>query len=289
MDTGGYENGHVMRVVCQTNVLSWARLDGTHGGRIVASGSAPSMSVPLSIFCCGHGDVAWASGAANMRLYSFTVSNAAGVAQCDFVPCRRKSDGAVGLYDTVRNRFYGNESSNSFAGFTAAPVSSTLPAGYTRLTYIESTYKQALHTGYIPTYGDKIECDVKISSTHASSYLTLFGKQDDTSVNCYYFTIQTDATQGIGFGRFSFDERIIVLINNQEAAREVEIEAWKTGMSRLKSSVLIRQMISWRDGFDTAPEEVTADVGILRTTIPGYGAVVYYHKCLEPADFFLTL
>ena len=95
--------------------------------------------------------------------------------------------------------------------------------------------------------------------------------------------------QGIAFGRFSFDERIIVLINNQEAEREVEIEAWKTGMSRLKSSVLTRQMISWRDGFDTAPEEVTADVGILRTTIPGYGAVVYYHKCLEPANFFLNL
>ena len=82
----------------------------------------------------------------------------------------------------------------------------------------------------------------------------------------------------------------MTIINyTQEYEREVEIEAWKTGMSRLKSSVLTRQMISWRDGFDTAPEEVTADVGILRTTIPGYGAVVYYHKCLEPADFFLTL
>ncbi|MBQ2632141.1 MAG: hypothetical protein IJG13_20890, partial [Kiritimatiellae bacterium] len=207
MDTGGYETGHVMRVICQTNVLSWARLDGTHGGQIVASGSAPSISVPLSIFCCGHGDVTWASGGTNMRLYSFTVSNAAGVTQCDFVPCRRKSDGAVGLYDTVRGRFYGNESSNSFAGFTAAPVSSTLPDGYTRLAYIESTYKQALHTGYIPTWGDKIECDVKISNKHASSYLTLFGKQDDTSVNCYYFTIQTDATQGIGFGNRTYFDR----------------------------------------------------------------------------------
>ncbi len=204
MDTGGYETGHEMRIVCQTNVLSWMRLDGTHGGQIVASGTAPSMSVPLSIFCCGHGDVTWASGGTNMRLYSFKVSNAAGVTQCDFVPCRRKSDGTVGLYDTERGRFFSNESSNSFAGFTAAPASATLPAGYTRLAYIESTYKQALHTGYIPTYGDKIECDVKISNKHASDYLTLFGKQDNTGVNCYYFTIKTDATQGIGFGNATY-------------------------------------------------------------------------------------
>ncbi len=206
-DVGGYENGHAMRIVCQTNVLSWARPDGTHGGQIVASGTAPSMSVPLSIFCCGHGDVTWASGAANMRLYSFKVSNAAGLTQCDFVPCRRISDGAVGLYDTQRERFFSNESSNSFAGFTAAPVSSTLPSGYTRLAYIESTYKQALHTGYIPTWGDKIECDVKISSTHTGSYMALFGKQDNTGVNGYHFTIQLDGTQMIGYGNSSYYAR----------------------------------------------------------------------------------
>ena len=203
-DVGGYENGHAMRIVCQTNVLSWARLDGTHGGQIVASGTAPSMSVPLSIFCCGHGNVTWASGAATMRLYSFKVTASNGTVQCDFIPCSRSSDGAVGLYDTARSHFYRNESSNSLGGFTAGPVSRSMPDGYTRLTYIESTYKQCIHTGYTPTWGDKIECDVKVLNKHTGSWMALFGKQDDIGKNAYLFQIQMDATQSIGYGDASY-------------------------------------------------------------------------------------
>ena len=42
-----------------------------------------------------------------------------------------------------------------FATFVCAEEVS-LPDGYIRLNYIESPLKQCIHTGYIPTYGDKM-------------------------------------------------------------------------------------------------------------------------------------
>ncbi len=75
-----------------------------------------------------------------------------------------------------------------------------LPAGYTRLTYIESPVKQCIHTEYIPAWGDKIECDVKITMPYDSTSRALFGKRDKEGVNNWYFVIRSDATQAIGYG-----------------------------------------------------------------------------------------
>ena len=111
-----------MRIVCQTIVLSWTSRDGTYAGQIVATAGSFTPPGQLAIFSCQHGDNNWTSGAANMRLYSFTISNAAGEIQCNFVPCRRKSDGLVGLYDTVRETFYSNNTTSTSVNFTAGPV-----------------------------------------------------------------------------------------------------------------------------------------------------------------------
>lgn len=93
------------------------------------------------------------------------------------------------------------------AVFPGAASAVELPEGYVRLNYIESTYKQCIHTGYIPAWGDKIECDVKIANKHTGSFQALFGKQDDVNRNGYYFVIAMDATQGIGYGNVTYYER----------------------------------------------------------------------------------
>ena len=71
-----------------------------------------------------------------------------------------------------------------------------LPDGYIRLNYIESPLKQCIHTGYIPTYGDKIECDVKVAYiSDSSSSFALFGFRDgEGKANRYYFRFMRDAT-----------------------------------------------------------------------------------------------
>ncbi|MBR2257551.1 MAG: glycoside hydrolase family 13 protein [Blautia sp.] len=91
--------------------------------------------------------------------------------------------------------------------------------------------------------------------------------------------------QGLCFGRFSHWERMIVIINNQQMEREVEIEAWKTGISRLAPSTLTRVMLSWYGGYTTQTEEYEAQGGILRLNVPGYGAMALYHKCAHPTIF----
>ena len=91
--------------------------------------------------------------------------------------------------------------------------------------------------------------------------------------------------QGLCFGRFSHDERMIVILNNRNEDREVKIEVWKTGISRLKDSVLKRIMLSYRDGYTTEEYEYTAKAGVIRVPMPAFGAMVLYHKCENPTIF----
>ncbi|MBR2765230.1 MAG: hypothetical protein IKE03_04535 [Blautia sp.] len=62
----------------------------------------------------------------------------------------------------------------------------------------------------------------------------------------------------------------------------MEIETWKTGISRLKDSTLTRLMLSWNSGYTTETAEYVAHGGNLRVTVPGYGAMILYHKCDNP-------
>ena len=82
----------------------------------------------------------------------------------------------------------------------AAASDVVLPDGYTRLNYIESTFKQCIKTGIVPVWGDKIECEAKISNTHQSGFPTLFGVRDGENKNQYYLAFKTDGSQLFGFG-----------------------------------------------------------------------------------------
>lgn len=50
----------------------------------------------------------------SMKLYSLKVYNASGIALNIFVPCYRKSDSVIGMYDLVENKFYTNAGSGTF-------------------------------------------------------------------------------------------------------------------------------------------------------------------------------
>lgn len=49
-----------------------------------------------------------------MRAYSFTMDTSDGTPIRNFIPCYRKSDGVIGMYDTVGKKFYTNEGTGSF-------------------------------------------------------------------------------------------------------------------------------------------------------------------------------
>ena len=57
------------------------------------------------------------------------------------------------------------------------------------------------------------------------------------------------------------------------------------GISRLEDATLTRIMLSYRDGFTTEEYEYTAKAGVVKVTMPAYGAMVLYHKCRNPIIF----
>ena len=84
--------------------------------------------------------------------------------------------------------------------------------------------------------------------------------------------------QGLCYARFSHDEQIIVIVNNQEEGREVEIRLGQAGISRLEDTKLKRVVMTSAVGFTEECKEYTAAAGILKITMPAFGAVVLHHK-----------
>ncbi len=81
------------------------------------------------------------------------------------------------------------------------------------------------------------------------------------------------------YGRFSNDEQMIVILNNRDYDRDVEIEVWQTGISRLEEATLKRILLTYRDGFTTEEYSYIANAGVIHVPMPAFGAMILYHKC----------
>ena len=82
--------------------------------------------------------------------------------------------------------------------------------------------------------------------------------------------------QGLSYGRFTQNESLIVILNNQPEERAVEIEGWRAGVSRRKDTMMERIMLSDITGFTEEKAYYKAKAGIIRFTMPGYGVVILY-------------
>ena len=90
--------------------------------------------------------------------------------------------------------------------------------------------------------------------------------------------------QGLSYGRFSDNEQMIVILNNLAEDREIEVEVWQTGISRQEDTVLERVMLTYRAGYTEEKDSYIARGGIVRLNVPGYGAVILYHKDEEECE-----
>ena len=90
--------------------------------------------------------------------------------------------------------------------------------------------------------------------------------------------------QGLSYGRFSDNEQMIVILNNLAEDREIEVEVWQTGISRQEDTVLKRVMLTYRAGYTEEKDSYIARGGIVRLNVPGYGAVILYHKDEEECE-----
>lgn len=119
-------NGHDYRIVANGNSLATLVEDETDG--VSWDGGALDESeldldnqlVLLSSYQNGENrnldHYAWC------RIYSFKVTDSAGASRCELVPARRASDGALGLYDTIRDTFLVNAGTGKFSAPPATKV-----------------------------------------------------------------------------------------------------------------------------------------------------------------------
>ena len=81
---------------------------------------------------------AWTQYGASIKMYSCEITNGSNVVR-NFIPCYRKSDNVIGMYDTVNDVFYTNAGSGSFTKGADIDQSGFLFSNLTELgTYIVS-------------------------------------------------------------------------------------------------------------------------------------------------------
>ena len=94
----------------------------------------------------------------------------------DFVPCIAPT-GAVGLYDLVGGKFYGNAGTGVLL---AGPPRATLPEGYTQLEYIQSSGTQYISTWFRPKNTTKVMMDFQVTA-QPKSHQIIFGERTSYS------------------------------------------------------------------------------------------------------------
>ena len=130
-----------------------------------------------------------ASMTAKIKSFRITVNNEL---VRDYVPCYRKSDEEIGLYDLVNGRFYTNQGTGEFSkGENANNIiaitteqedeknyiidKSKLPKAYQEVEYIESTGTQYINSSVKSNLALKVEITAQINDTINSKNLGLFG------------------------------------------------------------------------------------------------------------------
>ena len=132
----------------------------------------------------------------------------------DFIPCYRKSDDVIGLYDLVNGVFYTNAGTGTFLkGADVAPYTiekqkmnvlaggSRLPAEYQKVEYMESTGTQYINTGVIGENAKAYRIIYDIQFTNTSTR-QLMGFGDDSN---QYWGIKASGKYEIEGYTSSFD------------------------------------------------------------------------------------
>jgi len=110
------------------------------------------------------------------KTYAFAIGSAHYL-----IPCYRKSDGEIGMYDTVTSTFFTNQGTGSFR--MGAVIDDTFNASYQQVEYLESSGTQYIDTGVVSQ--PEIQASINFYRGSSSNSGTLIGSTNNSSKRLY--------------------------------------------------------------------------------------------------------
>lgn len=104
----------------------------------------------------------------------------------NLVPCYRKTDSVIGMYDLVNDTFYTNAGTGAFGkgGYIGGP--SRLPDEYEEATYIRSNGTQYIDTGFIGNQDTRTIIKYQSADNVAGQFI--FGARTESNSNAYFIS-----------------------------------------------------------------------------------------------------
>ena len=178
-------------VSCQGETAKWWKSsEGVEKALTLTCQGAPASETYASTLFIFNQNKAIVAGEATpetgcqtkMRLYSFKILDSDGETVLrNFVPCRRKADGVLGVYETEEQQeFYPNAStSGRFSGSDES----------LRYSYVQLTSSQYLDTGYLYQPSTTVETILYVPQTETSKnkYQVIFGAHAGEEANSMAF------------------------------------------------------------------------------------------------------
>lgn len=144
-------------------------------GNVLITATEETFQCSHNLYLFANNNNGTVAGHSSSKIYSCQIYDN-GTLIRDYVPCMN-SNGIVGLYDLVANEFYTNAGTGEFIGGNMINVS--LPSGYIRLQYVESTGNEYIDTGVVvsPTNYNKLRLvyDMHVLNTNATNAWAVSG------------------------------------------------------------------------------------------------------------------
>jgi len=149
------------------------------------------------------------------KIYSCQIYDNGVPVRC-FVPCINPS-GEVGLYDAIFHKFSGNAGTGSFTGEEFPEA--TLPDGYQRVEYIESTGTQYVDTRFAPNQDSKLEIMFQTAQTDSGGIAVCdtAWKSNCFGIWCNAAGYGNDATLSVAFYG---SEPIVAVLNKNKLYKD---------------------------------------------------------------------
>lgn len=129
------------------------------------------------------------------RIYWFKVADSAGTPKVDLRPCRRDSDGVIGMFDLVRNCFC---STGGTGVFDTNDIG--LPADYSAREWIESSGTQWINTQFTPLCFDTVSMSFRFRALSDDNLGLFCARNNGNTFTC----IKSNSANG---NRIRFDRK----------------------------------------------------------------------------------